>query len=278
MSYKTIAVHLDSGPRCAARIALAADLARRFGGRLVGIAATGVPDVILSLNGAVADGIELVALSASHLRESAEASAQAFDAQCKSLGVDCESRVVVAEPLDALIAHGTFGDLIVAGQTDRSATAEGVAFDLPRQVLLHAGPPLLVVPYAGGFRSVGRHVLIAWKGTREAANALRGAIALLQTAERVTMIEIGEICARPGSDDSLALATSWLTSHRIACAAHREIDLAGVGEQILSRASEIGADLIVSGGYGHSRLREWVLGGVTRHLLEHMTVPVLFGH
>ena len=83
MSYKTIAVHLDDGPRCAARIALAADLARRFGGRLVGIAATGVPDVILSLNSAVADGIELVALSASHLRESAEASAQAFDAQCE---------------------------------------------------------------------------------------------------------------------------------------------------------------------------------------------------
>ena len=94
----------------------------------------------------------------------------------------------------------------------------------------------------------------------------------------MSVVEIAEVRDRPRKDDSLALAASWLEAHGIACKAHREIDLAGAGDQLLSRASEIGADLIVSGGYGHSRLREWVLGGVTRHLLEHMTVPVLFSH
>jgi nucleotide-binding universal stress UspA family protein len=278
MSFKTITVHLDDGPRCAMRVALAARLALRFEGRLVGIAPTGFPDAILTMNSAVPDGVELVALSAAYLRRRAQAAAQAFDAQCEALHVPAESRVVVNEAVDTLVAHGRCSDLIVVGQTDRSRVPDGLAFDFPQQVLLRASPPLLVVPRAGAFESVGREVLVAWKGTREAANALRNALPLLRVAERVSLVEVGEVRDRPGSDDSLAPAAAWLRSHGIACQSHRETDLVGVGNQLLSRAAELGADLIVCGGYGHSRLREWVLGGVTRHLLEHMTLPVLFSH
>jgi nucleotide-binding universal stress UspA family protein len=278
MSYKTIAVHLDDDPRCPDRIALAADLARRFQGRVVGIAPIGVPDVILTLNSTVPDGVELVALSMAHLRTRAEASAQAFAAQCKPLDIAFESRVVGAEALDAMVEHGRCSDLIVVGQTDRNRAAGGVAFDLLPQVLLHMGPPVLVVPYAGVFTSIGHHALVAWKNTSEAADALRSALPLLCTGRRVSLVEIVSTRTVPADFDSLQLATAWLKSHGIACEGHREIDLAGVGDQLLSRASEIGADLIVSGAYGHSRLREWVLGGVTRHLLEHMTLPTLFSH
>jgi nucleotide-binding universal stress UspA family protein len=278
MSFKTIAVHLDDGPRCAMRVALAADLARRFDGRLVGIAATGIADVILSMNSAVPDGIELVALSAAHLRARAEATAQAFDRQCKALGVRAESRIVVEEPLDAVVDHGRCSDLIVVGQTDRDHAPDGLAFDFPQQVILSAGPPVLVVPYAGAFASVGRDVLVAWKGTRESANALRHALPLLCGAERVTLVEVAQPAEGTAVDDPFLPARHWLESHDIAVRAHREIGLADVGDQLLSRAAAIGVDLIVCGGYGHSRLREWVLGGVTRHLLEHMTVPVLFSH
>jgi nucleotide-binding universal stress UspA family protein len=278
MSFKTITVHLDDGRRCAMRIALAADLAMRFEGRLVGVAPTGIADVILTLNSAVPDGVEVVALSTAHLRKRAETMAQAFEAQCKALGIAAESRLIVDEAIDATVEQGRCSDLIVVGQTDRNDTADGLAFDFPQQVLLHAGTPVLVVPYAGVFPSVGDEVLVAWKGTREAANSLRCALPLLRTAKRVSLVEIGEVRQPAVDDDSLERAASWLESHGVACRAHREIDLGGVGEQLLSRAAEIGADLIVSGGYGHSRLREWVLGGVTRHLLEHMTVPTLFAH
>jgi nucleotide-binding universal stress UspA family protein len=278
MSYKTIAVHLDDGPRCQVRIALAADLARRFGGRIVGIAPTGVPDVILTLNSAVPDGVELVALSVAQLRAQAEAATQSFATQCKALDVAFESHTVNAESVDAMVQHGRCSDLIVVGQTDRNRAAEGVAFDFPQQVLLHSGPPVLVIPYAGVVTSVGHHALVAWKETSEAANALRCALPLLRDAQRVSLVEIVSTPTTPSDFDSLLLATAWLKSHGILCEAHREIDLAGVGDQLLSRASEIGADLIVSGGYGHSRLHEWLLGGVTRHLLEHMTVPTLFSH
>ena len=92
---KILTVHLDGGPRCAARVRLAADLAERFGGRIVGIAPTGVPDVIVTKKGA--DGAKLVELTAASLREKAAKTAQAFDAQCQALGVSFESRVVVEE-------------------------------------------------------------------------------------------------------------------------------------------------------------------------------------
>jgi len=278
MSFKTIAVHLDDGPRCAIRAASAASLATRFEGKLVGIVPTGVPDVILGMNTALPDGLEVIGLSLAHLRQRAEATAQAFDAQCRELGVRAESRLVVEEALDALVEHGRCSDLIVVSQTDRNQAPSGLAVDFPQQVLLHAGPPVLVVPHAGVFAAVGLNVLVAWKGTRESANAVRNALPLLRSAKRVTLVEVGDAPERAAGDDSLMSAKAWLESHGIQVHAQRELALAAVGAQLLSRAAAIGADLIVCGGYGHSRLREWMLGGVTRHLLEHMTVPVLFSH
>jgi nucleotide-binding universal stress UspA family protein len=279
MSYKTIVVHLEPGPRCAARVALAARLAGRYGSRLVGIAPTGVPDVIVAMNSAVPDAIKCVALSAADLRENAEAAAGAFDQQCRVAGVaSFQAEVVVDEAVDAVVRRGRCSDLIVVGQTDVGAPVEGIAFDFPQQVLLHAGPPVLVVPYTGTFASLGERVLVAWKDTREAARALRDALPLLRDARHVSLVEIGEVRSEPARDDSLDAASAWLASHAVAFDAHREIELAGVGDQLLSRASDLGVDLIVCGGYGHSRLREWVLGGVTRHLLQHMTVPTLLSH
>jgi len=177
-----------------------------------------------------------------------------------------------------MVQHGRCGDLIVVGQTDRNLPRDGVALDFPQQVLLHAGPPVLVVPYTGLFAGVGQGVLVAWKGTRESANALRNALPLLRSARRVSLVEVGEAPDPAAGDDALVSAKAWLESHGIEVRAHRELAFAGVGDQLLSRAADIDADLIVCGGYGHSRLREWVLGGVTRHLFEHMTVPVLFSH
>src|SRR6187399_1282417 len=180
MSFKTIAVHLDDGPRCAIRVGLAASLATRFEGELVGIVPTGVPDVMLSMDTALPDGLEVVALSLAHLRTRAEATAQAFDAQCKTLSARAESRLVVEESLDATVEHGRCSDLIVVGQTDRHRAPDGLAFDFPQQALLHAGPPVLVVPCAGVFATVGQNVLVAWKGTRESErSAQRASLAAL---------------------------------------------------------------------------------------------------
>ena len=279
MSYKTIAVHLEAGPRCAMRVALAARLAVRHGARLVGIAPTGLPDVIIAMNSAVPDAIECIALSAGDLRQNAETAARAFEVECRRAGVaSFSAEVVVAEAVDAVVRHGRCSDLVVVGQTDTAAPIDGLAFDFPQQVLLHAGPPVLVVPYAGTFASLGERVLIGWKDTREAARAVRDALPLLRDARHVSLIEIGPVRTEATGDRSLEAASAWLDSHAIAFAAHREIELADTGAQLLSRASDLDVDLVVCGGYGHSRLREWALGGVTKHLLGHMTVPTLLSH
>ncbi len=279
MTYKIVSVHLDASARCAARVELAARVAMQHGARLVGIAPTGVPDIVVSLNAAVPEAIECISPPAGHLRRQAEAAVEAFEHRCREFGsLSWSAVVVVDEATDAVIRHGRCSDLVVVGQTDVDAPTEGAALDLPQQVLLHAGPPVLVVPYAGSFPGLGRRVLVAWKDTREAARALRDALPILRGAERVLLVEVGAVQPMPDARNTLDAAGAWLRAHGVAFDAHREIEIGDVGEQLLSRASDFGATLIVSGGYGHSRLREWVMGGVTRHLLEHMTVPTLLAH
>jgi nucleotide-binding universal stress UspA family protein len=276
MSFKTIVIHLDDGPHCAARIGTAAALAARFRSRLVGIAATGVPDVIVSMNSAVPDPAECIARSAASLRERAEALARTFERHCAAARVaSFESRVVVDEAVDAVIRHGRCSDLVVVGQRDRDAPIEGVAFDFPQQVLLHAGTPVLVVPQGGSGSTLGQRVVVAWKNKPEAARAVRDALPFLHTANRIVLCTVAEGEARIPADDGGDTVVSWLATHGIRV--ERQLEPRGdVGDRILTRAADCNADLIVSGGYGHSRLREWVLGGATRALLEYMPVPVLF--
>lgn len=280
MNHPTLVVHLDSGSRCAARIALAANLAKVCGSHLVGVVGTGIPDIVLTLNSAVPDSFDLVALTSAHLRSRAEASAAAFAAQARSLGVaSFESLVVEEEAVDATVAHARTSDLVIVGQADWQEPVDGIARDFPQQVLIHAGTPVLLVPFAGNFATIGEHVLVAWKDTREAARAIRDALPFLHGAKRVTLLEIDERDGdAPGGSPSLGAACGWLQRHGIAVASRCEPRTADVGDAILSRACALSADLIVMGAYGHSRAREWVLGGATRHLLRHMTVPTLMSH
>ena len=140
--------------------------------------------------------------------------------------------------------------------------------------------PVLVVPYAGRYETVGRRVLIGWSATREAARAVSDAMPLLAAAEIVTVLTIdaregtdahGEL---PGADISLHLAR-----HGVKAEIERTVS-AGIpaGDVLLSRAADLGADLLVIGAYGHSRVRELLLGGVTRSILQSMTLPVLMSH
>jgi len=280
MTARTIVVHLDSGARCAARVDLAIGLARRFDSRLVGVAPTGLPDAIVTMSSAVPDAIELVALSAAALRESAEAGARVFEQRCKAAGIaSFDVRVAIGDAVDPAVACARCSDLVVVGQTDPATNVDGVPADLPQQILLNGGAPVLVVPYAGSFSSIGENALVAWKNTREAGRALRDALPLLVGAARqVTLVEFGEL-PKPARDDAtLDGAAAWLASHRLPVHVRRDPDLGSVGDRLLSLAAVLSSDLIVAGGYGHSRLRDWALGGVTRQLLQQMTVPTLLSH
>jgi nucleotide-binding universal stress UspA family protein len=143
---------------------------------------------------------------------------------------------------------------------------------------LGVGRPVLVVPRYGTFERLGERVLIAWNGSREATRAVHDAIPILKRAITVTVLSIDPEVDSPPRTPSADI-TLHLARHGIAAeaASTSSVDF-GVGNALLSRAADLGADLIVMGAYGHSRMREMVLSGATRHLLQNMTVPVLMSH
>jgi nucleotide-binding universal stress UspA family protein len=174
--------------------------------------------------------------------------------------------------------HARYADLTVVGQGIDLGDAPGVLAILPEELALGVGRPVLVVPRYGTFPALGDHVLVAWNGSREATRAVNDAIPILQRAQKVTVLAIdpdGDPDRRiPSADMALHLARHGINA---VAAQTRGADIT-VGDVLLSYAADLGVDLIVAGGYGHTRFREMVLGGATRHLLQHMTVPVFLSH
>jgi nucleotide-binding universal stress UspA family protein len=173
--------------------------------------------------------------------------------------------------------HARYADLVVVGQPDEK-DASGVEPDFVGRLLLAAGRPVLVVPYAGSFADTGKRVLVAWNASREATRALTDSIPLLREAEAVHVIAFDPAAAAhgevPGADIGLYLARHGI---KVTVSQQSAPDV-DVGNQLLSRAADLNADLIVMGAWGHSRLQELVMGGVTQTILQSMTVPVLLSH
>jgi nucleotide-binding universal stress UspA family protein len=173
--------------------------------------------------------------------------------------------------------HARFHDLVIIGQTnpdDSHAIGAGFVSD----VVLGAGRPVLVIPYIGPHPTLGRQVLVAWDGSREATRAMHDALPLLAAAERVLMLTINNEDSTEAESSGVAMCGRLVQRGIAATTQHLPLDAVNVGDLLLDRAADEGFDLIVMGAYGHTRLREIVLGGTTRQLLNHMTVPVLLSH
>jgi len=193
-------------------------------------------------------------------------------------GIEGEWRQVEGQAHLAMALHGRYADLSIVGQPDRENPRDTDAVTVT--AIMTSGRPVLAIPFAGDFPSIGERVLVAWNASREAARALNDALPLLLNATQVTVLAIhpqrsasghGEVEA---ADIALHLARHGLKAE----AAHTVAKDIADGEALLSYAADIGADLIVAGAYGHSRARELVFGGVTRTLIAEMTAPVLFSH
>lgn len=284
MNIGTILVHLDHMERCAVRVELAARLARAHGSHLVGLVPTGLLDGTAPMNADPTRSTESIAAAADGLRLRAEATAHVFrDLVRGSESLSYDVRLVDGEPVDATVRHGHASDLLVVGQVDHAKidhdkTAD-VARDLPEQVVLHSGRPVLIIPCAGHFPEVGKKVLIAWDGTREAAMAMRDALPLFSESAQVTLVSLRkEGDAEAGAKLCIPETIAWLWRHGVEAKAEQYVTTIGFADTLLSCASSMNIDLMVMGAYGHTRLRELVLGGVTREILARMNVPVLMAH
>jgi nucleotide-binding universal stress UspA family protein len=278
MVYRSVLVHLDDDPRCDARVDLAARIAVERDARLVGLAPTGWLEGYASVPSPL--GGEQLALASAALRECAEALAVRFRERCKAVPLRAVAAFVDEAAMSwSVVAHGHGHDLIVLGQPTPQHLGHRRARAELEQVVLHASRPVLVVPYAGSLEPFGRNVLIAWNGSREAARAAADAMPLLTAAREVHLVEFRRPidADEPGTAD-LQAALEWLRWHGVEAHSRLEVSEIDVGNALLSRANDLGADLVVMGAFTHARWTERVLGGATRSLLEQMTVPVLMSH
>jgi nucleotide-binding universal stress UspA family protein len=284
MAVKDILVHLDASPRCATWLSLAAGLAAKHGAHLTGLAVVDLPppDVFYGFPSAFMDVQRaedvIERLRDARLQEVASVETK-FRDRLRVDGLTGEWRVVEGDTAEVLALHGRYADMTIVGQRD-PAEVDLARGDLSISTLLGTGRPLLVVPFAGTFDAIGENVLIGWNATAEAARAINEALPLMQSAKKVTVLSInprrgingdGDV---PAADMALHLARHGIRAE----AAHTVANDIPEGDALLSYAADIGADLLVCGMYGHSRLRELAFGGVTRSLLTEMTIPVFMVH
>lgn len=276
MPIKELLVIADNDASCRSRLDITFGLAAEHGARVVGLHVMPPPIMPLYADVPIPESVEK--LQRLELEDSARRAATVFAAAAAHTGVPTEWRVVEGDVLRQAALHARYADLTLVPQgVDLGSPSANLA-PLPEQLVLTVGRPVLVIPRYGSFPKVGRRVLVAWNGSREATRAVHDALPLLERAEQVTVLSIDPTVEPenrlPGADIALYLARHGAT---VQAASMAGLDMM-VGELVLSYAADHDIDLLVMGAYGHARLREMVLGGATRSLLQHMTTPVLLSH
>lgn len=281
MSYKTIAVWLDA--QCSAPVDAALALAAIFDSHVTALNHVDLLQVPSHVR--VHLGEQFDRPWRARAEAAAAAAATAFEAAAQRAGrASVELRPLDGDLAQALDLSARYADLVVMGQFNPESGENAHHGDFPDRVILTCGRPVLLMPYvfsdAGSLEGFHGHVLIAWSATRESTRAVIDALPLLQRAREVTVITLNAppVPDRHGALPGAGIA-QYLARHGVNVSVRNE-ETTGIdaGAMLLSRAADLSADLLVMGAYGHSRLRELVLGGVTRTVLREMTLPVLLSH
>ncbi|MFD1332802.1 universal stress protein [Methylopila musalis] len=268
----SVLVHMDLGPYAPSRAKLALALSDRFGARLTGAAAQAM---LTPVYGDMTPNVTVFAADEERRRveEDIAAAKRAFD-QATGGRNDVRWTSDMADPDRHIVKQARSADLIVLGRRATYDVADPALGVSPGYVALEAGRPILVVPPERE-ELLARRVVVAWKDTREARRAVRDALPILKAADEVLVVAAGESLRDEGAED----VADHLRLHKVdARPMLRAGETNSIAQELLDVASDFGADLIVSGAYGHSRTREWFFGGATRDLLETSGVCLLMSH
>lgn len=280
MAYRSLLVLLEQDAHHVARVHYAIKLAQALDCHLVGLAPTGLLEVPL-LQGSSDKLDELAGHAWRLMRERADESVEMFRRTCTAAGfASHESLVVEDDQAVALVRHSHCCDLTIMSQPEPGSAGYAQSRALLEEMVLLGARPTLIIPYAGRFEPPRRRAMVAWDEGRESARAVADALPLLVRAESVQVTTWRT--ARQADDPALAERTAafskWLLWHGVQAEARTEVSDVPVAEAMLSRAADLGVDLLVMGAYGHPRWAQRVLGGATRGILDSMTVPVLMSH
>lgn len=272
MSYKSILVHVEANAASDSRIRAACDLARRFDGALIGVGAETFEQPFYAAQGPVSGQV------IQDLSDHTEARLQEAAARFKRLAQPVPQGTAWFSAMDypnrVIALHARAADLIVLSRPEEGASHRTVA--APADVIMEAGTPVLLTP-SGEATLSGRHVVMGWKNTRECRRAVWDALPFLTRAERVFLVRINRGAEQV--DTGLNEVAERLKRHDVTVETETITRAESTPAGDLQKAADRhGADLIVAGAYGHSRVREWVLGGVTHDLITASPKFILFSH
>lgn len=270
MAYRDILVVADTAKSAASRYDVAAAVARAQGAKVTALLVNSPPWVTSDVE---VPAHVLQTWQDTYIREREETALKVLNEAQKRNRLDFEWISVSGDPVSTTLLYARYADLTIASQS--WGEPESAADRLDQSLMIASGRPVLIVPNVGSFDTVASRVLIAWNESRESTRAVHDALPFLKAAKSTTVLEVDP---EEGGIQPEGLAVH-LQMHDIK--AKYETTVSGdvdAGDIILSRAADLGADLLIMGGYGHSRIREYVFGGVTRDILEHMTLPTLMSH
>jgi nucleotide-binding universal stress UspA family protein len=280
MPYKTILMHCNDKRRIEALLAPTVRLAETFQAHLIGLSV--VPPVNVISVGAVEGPPIIVDEHCKVYRDENPAMKAAFEAATRDRAFVGEWRDDEADAYgvaDRVLQYARAADLVVAALADPQ-WAGSEWLDVPDRLAMESGRPVLIAPNTGAHPGIGEKVIVAWNVRREATRAVFDALPILRRAKEVKVVWVNPQSEHelaqdiPAADISAALAR-----HGVKCEVTEQVKpRVGVGETLLACAKDMSADLLVMGCYGHTRLREFVFGGASRHVLAHMSVPVLMSH
>ncbi len=270
-----ILVHVEPGPVSKQRLRYALSMAQAREMKLIGLA------VRLSAAAAVSTTLGEIAATAALCEASGECCVTAkeqFDRVTQGSGLETEWREATGSPLEVVAAEAGRADLTVIGRNDRIDPDSGVYQLDPADLIMASGSPAMVVSADAPLSYRARRILLAWKSTPQAARAARDALPLLKAAETVVLTEVASSSDGSKYEVSADAMAGYLATHGVEVSIRRLQPAGDTGYQLIVAANDEECDLIVAGAYGHSRVREWVLGGVTRSLLAASAIPCIFSH
>ena len=274
MTYRTVMVSLAVDQDNARLLEVAAQVAKHFAAEVIGVAAADYSPPLYYASGAQAEKIE--ELSSEAILRKLDALERDFRSTMEPLGRPLQWRAAQDVPARFMAAQARAVDLVVSG--GGGTMSDPFTVPDPADLVMQLGRPLLVVPANTGTIDLG-HVLIAWKDNPEARRAVVAALPLLKQAAQVLVVGIVEDdVSRDQAQAGVADVVAWLGRHEVTATGQVPDEDDNVARQLDHLAAAIGAGVIVAGAYGHSRFREWILGGVTQYLVTQTGRCALLSH
>ena len=277
MTWSSLIVYVDDEADNIQRIEQAAALAKAHGAHLIGVSACAPETPVADAYGAGILLGEVLIEQHERAEKALKGAEDRFREIATRAGVSCEWRADVGDPTSLLIKHARAADVLIVGRD--AANASGWRAPHPADLAMRAGRSILIVPPNPARSVVGAPVLLAWTDSRESRLAAVAAIPMLREAESVRVLELCDPEDIDGARLRTADVVAWLTRHGVKAEAEaRAHDDRSTGRRLLDCAAEMKAGAIVSGAWGHARMRQWIFGGVTQTLITESPVALLLAH